>query len=83
MKKILIVGFIVITVSLLGGGPQLVGTFGLAHHAAVKVIDAIFIGSSWATILLLIGTGGGIAALGMAAFKTIVKRLGRKLAVAW
>lgn len=68
-----------ITVSV----PNLAGMLGVSHYAARKVVDAIFLGLSFWTILGLIVAGGGVMAIGLGLMKSVVKRLGKKAATVW
>ncbi|MCW6675841.1 uberolysin/carnocyclin family circular bacteriocin [Aerococcaceae bacterium NML160702] len=63
--------------------PNAASMLGVSTYAATKVVDAIMLGMSiWAIIGLVAVSGGAVAAVWWGV-KELVKRVGRRAAIAW
>ncbi|MFV0498557.1 MAG: circular bacteriocin, circularin A/uberolysin family [Bacilli bacterium] len=84
MRKIFIIPiFALLFVIAVYGFPFVSSMLGVSTYAAKKIVDAIFIGAGFWTIVGLIAAGGGVAAIGMGFLRYMTKRLGRKATIAW
>lgn len=68
---------------LVSGMPYLAGMLGVSNYAAKRIVDAIVAGAGIWTIIALVIASGGSAAIAFTLAKTMIKRLGTKLATTW
>ncbi|MFZ7119568.1 MAG: uberolysin/carnocyclin family circular bacteriocin [Eubacteriaceae bacterium] len=80
LRTVLLTALVIICIGCM---PNVDSMLGVSAYAARKIVDAIFAGMVIATIIGLIIAGGGVAVIGMALLKYMVKRLGRVAAVGW
>ena len=83
MKKIKLFTVVALALTVFVRHPLASSMLGVSTYAATKIVDAIMAGMSVWTILALIATSGGTAGIAVGTIKIMIKRLGRKTAIAW
>lgn len=63
--------------------PSATGMLGVSSYAATKIVDAVYHGLGVWMIIGLIITGGGFMAIAIASFRRLVKKFGRRVAIAF
>lgn len=83
MKKLFVMLMLLFSAGMIGGLPQAASMLGVSSYAATKVVDAIMAGLSVWSIIALVATSAGSMAVVMATVKVLIKKVGRKAAIAW
>lgn len=81
MRKV--VGLITGILFTIIGFPKAASMLGVSSYAATKAVDAIMMGLSIWSVLGIVAVSGGTMAVVWYGVRSLIKRAGRRAAIAW